>query len=65
MYISRAFDDWTMSSRRFSRQADVLGQVLNEEDLPHADYYYRAGYDSPWWPWFGRRNEIWVPVPSQ
>lgn len=42
----------------FLAEADNLGKALGDVQDYHQDFYYTAGYDSPY-KLFNRRNEVW------
>merc|ERR1712142_468500 len=40
-------------------EAKKLQEVLPEGTQYDDTFFYAVGYNSPWWPLFGRRNEVW------
>jgi len=62
------FPQFTVYVRDFSGFADTDDYIENAMELKEAlpegtqyddSFFYAVGYNSPWWPLFGRRNEVW------
>jgi len=43
----------------YMQHAQVLREALPESTSYVESYFYAVGYNSPWWPLYGRRNEVW------
>ena len=56
-YFSRTFPGFAKDDK-YLEEAQKLAQLIEGKYDIHEEYFYTAGYDSPW-KMFNRRNEVW------
>ncbi|XP_072016423.1 heme-binding protein 2-like [Amphiura filiformis] len=58
--IARTFPGFAKDDK-YLEEAQTLAQLIDGKYNVHEEYFYTAGYDSPW-KMFNRRNEVWFVV---
>ena len=60
MKLYRTFGGYTTEAKDLE-EASILAELTQDKFELERDYFYTAGYNSPW-KFTGRRNEIWFVI---